>query len=54
MENVKRRKMSADAVKRFATRSAKASAKLERRELPAGYVRPAAVEQFLAERRQTA
>jgi hypothetical protein len=54
MENVKRRKVSADAVARFASRSAKASAKLERRELPADYVRPVVVEQFLAERRQTA
>jgi len=54
MTNIKQRKIPADAVKRFAIRSAKTSAKLERRELPADHVRSARVEGFLTERRQTA
>jgi hypothetical protein len=37
-------------VKKVATRATKASAKLENREIPAGYVRPAAVKLLLAER----
>jgi hypothetical protein len=37
-------------VKKAATRATKASAKLENREIPAGYVRPAAVKLLLAER----
>jgi hypothetical protein len=40
-----------DTIRRAAARSTKASAKLERRELPADYVRPEAVERLLAERR---
>jgi hypothetical protein len=48
---VKRRVVAKDAVKRFAVRSTKASAQLERRALPAGYVRSAQVERILAERR---
>jgi hypothetical protein len=37
-------------VKKVATRATKASAKLENREIAAGYVRPAAVKLLLAER----
>ncbi|MEV0457037.1 hypothetical protein [Catellatospora methionotrophica] len=43
--------MSKEAVKRFAAKSAKASARLERRDLPADYVRSAKVEAILAARR---
>jgi len=43
-----------DAVKRFAVRSTRASAQLERRAVPAGYVRSAQVEQILAERQPQA
>lgn len=43
--------VTSEAVKRFATRSTKASARLERRVVPAEYVRPVRIEQFLAERR---
>lgn len=49
---VERRVVSKEAVKRSAVRSTKASARLERRTVPAGYVRSARVEQFLAERRR--
>lgn len=44
-------RVTRDAVKRFAARSTKASAQLERRTVPVGYVRPAEVERFLTERR---
>lgn len=37
-------------VKKVAARATKASAKLENREVPAGYVRPAGVKRILAER----
>ncbi|MDZ7884143.1 MAG: hypothetical protein U5N53_15105 [Mycobacterium sp.] len=37
-------------VKKVAARATKASAKLENREIPAGYVRSAAVKSFLAAR----
>jgi hypothetical protein len=43
-----------EAVKRSAIRSTKASAKLEGRTVPAGYVRSERVERFLAERRKRA
>ena len=46
-----KRIMSKEAIKRFAVRSTKASAKLERRLVPAGHVRSDAVKQYLAERR---
>lgn len=40
-------------VKKVAARSTKASAKLENREVPAGYVRSASVTRFLAERQSS-
>jgi len=40
-----------EAIKWFAVRSTKASAQLEQRAVPVGYVRSAQVERFLAERR---
>lgn len=49
---MKRRVVSKAAVKRAAVRSTKASAKLERRVVPATFVREARVERFLADRRQ--
>ena len=48
---IKKPAVTKEAVKRFAVRSTKASARLERRTLPVGYVRSAKVERFLAERR---
>lgn len=50
----KERVVTKEAVKRFASRSTRASAQLERRAVPAGYVRSAKVERFLAERRPQA
>ena len=47
---MKRRVVNKEAVKRFAVQSTKASAQLERRDVPAGYVRSDRVERFLAER----
>jgi hypothetical protein len=47
---VARRVVKKDVVKRIAVRSTKASAKLENRTVPAGYVRSASVKKFLAER----
>lgn len=47
---VARRIVSKDVVKRMAVRSTKASAKLENRTVPAGYVRSASVTKFLAKR----
>lgn len=38
------------AVKKAVARATKASAKLENREVPAGYVRPAAVARYIASR----
>ena len=49
---MERRNVSKEAVKRAVVRSTKASAQIERRSLPGGYVRSARVERFLAERRQ--
>ena len=51
---MKRRVVTKEAVKRFAVRSTKASTQLERRAVPAGCVRSAKVERFLAERQQRA
>jgi hypothetical protein len=48
------RVVNQEAIKRFAARSTKASALLERRVVPAGFVRSAKVEKFLAERRSKA
>jgi hypothetical protein len=48
---IKKRVVTREAVKRFAARSTRASAQLERRTLPDGYVRSSKVERFLAERR---
>jgi hypothetical protein len=47
---VPRRVVKKDVVKRIAVRSTKASAKLENRAVPAGYVRSASVKGYLAER----
>lgn len=49
---MKGRIVTKEVVKRFAVRSTKASAQLERRAVPAGYVRSERVERFLAERLQ--
>lgn len=49
-----RKKVSRDALRRTARRSAKASAGLELREVPEGYVRSEKVERFLAARRRPA
>jgi hypothetical protein len=49
---VKRRVVPKEVVKRFAARSTKASAQLEGRAVPAGYVRSERIERFLAERLQ--
>lgn len=46
--------VSRDAVKQSVIRSTIDSAKLERREIPQGYMRPANLEQFLSERRKRA
>jgi hypothetical protein len=51
---VKRRVVTKEAVKRFAVRSTKASAQLERRALPEGFVRSAQVKRFLADRQSRA
>lgn len=48
----RRRDVAKDAVKRAAVRSTKASAKLEERVVPAGFVRSSSVERFLAGRQQ--
>jgi len=47
---VERRVVNKETVKRFAVQSTKASAQIERRSVPAGYVRSPKVERFLAER----
>jgi hypothetical protein len=48
---VKGRVVSKEFLKRFAVRSTKASAQLERRVVPAGYVRPARVGAVSSKRR---
>jgi len=48
---VPRHAVTKAVVKQIAVRSTKASAKLEDRTVPAGYVRSVAVKRFLAERR---
>lgn len=50
MRPVKR--VDPEAVKRFAAESTRVSAKLEDRVVPDGYVRPEAVERYLATRKQ--
>lgn len=47
---VKKTAVKKSVVKKVASRATKASAKLENREVPAGYVRPVAVKRILAER----
>lgn len=47
---MERRVVDKESVKRFAVQSTKASAQIERRSVPKGYVRSAKVEQFLAKR----
>jgi hypothetical protein len=47
---IKKAAVKKAVVKKVARRAAKASAKLENRAVPAGYVRPAAVKFLLAER----
>jgi hypothetical protein len=51
---MKRKNVTRAALRRAALRSAKASAELERRGVPEGYVRSEKVERFLAARRQSA
>jgi len=51
---MERRAVDTEAVKRSAARSAKASARLERRAVPRRFVRSTRVERFLAERGQRA
>lgn len=46
--------MSAEARRRFVMRSTKASARLEKRVVPAGHVRSEKVEQFVASLRSKA
>lgn len=50
---VRKRTLSKDSVRRFAVRSTLASARLERRTVPSGYVRSARVQQLLAKRQAT-
>ncbi|MBY3555206.1 hypothetical protein HGI15_17640 [Modestobacter lapidis] len=49
---MERRVVNKKAVQRSVIRSTKASAQLERRIVPTGFVRSERVERFLAERRQ--
>ncbi len=51
---IKKKTVTKEAVTRFAARSTKGSAQLERRVVPEGHVRSAKVERFLAERRSQA
>lgn len=51
---MKRCAVSKEAIRQFAVRSTKESAKLEGREVPRDHVRSERVERFLAERRQGA
>lgn len=46
------RTVNKDTLRRAVARSTKASAQLERRTVPAGFVRSERVERFLAERRK--
>jgi hypothetical protein len=49
-QTVKKAPVKKAVVKKVAARATKASAKLENRAVPAGYVRPASVKRLLAER----
>jgi hypothetical protein len=49
-QTVKKAPVKKTVVKKIAARATKASAKLENRAVPAGYVRPASVKRLLAER----
>jgi hypothetical protein len=49
-QTVKKAPVKKTVVKKVAARATKASAKLENRAVPAGYVRPASVKRLLAER----
>lgn len=49
---MERRVVDKKAVQRAVVRSTKASAELERRTVPTGFVRSERVERFLADRRQ--
>jgi hypothetical protein len=51
VSSMKRKNVTRAALHRTAVRSAKASAELERRGVPAGYVRSEKVNRFLAARR---
>jgi hypothetical protein len=51
---MKKRTIDRVAIKRAASRSTRDSASLERRVVPAGYVRSEKTERYLAERRQRA
>jgi len=51
VENLKRRPVDTEAVKRAVAHSTVDSARLERRVVPADFVRSARAEKFLAERR---
>lgn len=50
----KKRVLTEEAIRRFAVRSTRASAQLERRALPADYKRTVEVELFLAKRQPQA
>jgi hypothetical protein len=50
VERHERAEVTKETIRRFAVRSALASSRLEGRAVPAGYVRSAAIERFLAER----
>lgn len=52
MKAIKKTTPKPAVVKRVAARHTSASTRLEGREVPAGYVRPAAVKRLLAERRR--
>lgn len=52
VQTMERRVVKIDAVRRSVMRSTKASAQLEGRAVPAGFVRSERVERFLEERRQ--
>ncbi|MFT4136631.1 hypothetical protein [Microbacterium sp.] len=51
---MKRTDITRDVILRAVDRSTRASAALERREIPVGFVRSTRVEQFLADRKQNA
>ena len=51
VESMERRTVNPDVVKSAVARSTADSARLERRDVPAGFVRSAGAERFLAERR---